>query len=99
MRRWERFAADTAVDEGSDFRLVRGAKAIDELGQRLLVVAHAERTEGKGLFAATAAICLHDNVERFLIEPADLDLAFLSEENCLHAIAGDVVARHLNLRH
>src|SRR5260370_1329955 len=98
MRSWERRFALAALDERRDFGFVRWSETVDKLRQRPPVVAHGERAAGQRFGAAAAPVSLHHYLEGLLLEAADVNLSLFTENHRFHAVAGDVVAAHLNLR-
>src|SRR5688572_10607109 len=98
MRSWEGRAGPAAIHKGRYLGLVCRTKAIDKLRQRFPVIAHLEDAMRERFLAPPAAVSLHRDVERFLIEVAYMNLARFAEDNAFHAVAGNVIARHLYLR-
>ena len=94
----KRGAVAAAIDEGRGLRLVRGAKAIDELRRARPRLSAREHTPRYRLRLAAPPIGLHHDLIRILREAADLNLTPIAEDNRLRAIPGHVIARHLHLR-
>src|SRR5579883_564425 len=88
---------EAALDEFRKLRLIRGAETIDEFRNGAAVVSHGESSVFHRLSCAAGTEAFYGDIERFLVEMADLDLAALAEDECFDAIAGDVIAADLDL--
>lgn len=72
-------------------------ETVDEFGQRLAVVAHGEHLVRDGLDGMAFGVGFNGDLKGTLVEAANVDLAFLAEDDGLNAIAGDVIAADLDL--
>src|SRR5579871_1427203 len=93
----KRLTSAATIDKRSDFGLVSRPETIDKFRHCASVVPHRESAPRKRFSAASPCIGLDDDVERALVEMADLDLSFFAEHHGFHPITGDVIAAHLDL--
>lgn len=94
----ERRVGAAGGDEGGGFGLVGGAETVYEFGGAGFALAAGEDAAGDGLGCAARAVGFDNDLAGVLVEAADVDLAAVTIDGRLDAIAGDMIARHLDLR-